>query len=246
MGLWTFTSMAEPYFQFRKFRVNHHRNAFKVGTDGVLLGAWASVHDGELVLDVGTGTGLVAMMVSQRAQVRIDAIDISPMAAALASFNFQHSPFSDIYAFHSALADWKKAESGVYDLIVCNPPFFTHSQPPADEVLHLAKHTVELTPRSLFQECFRLLRPDGRLSVIFPSQGKTEFYNAATRCGFNVLKRTEVHPLPDRKAIRELVTFSRQTPQEPHTGKIILEDSAGKRGYTAEYRLLTGDFFLRF
>ncbi|MCF8257825.1 MAG: methyltransferase [Flavobacteriales bacterium] len=238
--------MAEPYFQFRQFRVYHYRDALKVGTDGVLLGAWAEVNDGEKVLDIGTGTGLIALMVSQRAKVRVDAIDISPAAVRLATENFARAPFSDLHASDCGLSDWLSGQYAQYDLLVCNPPYFTHAQPPADGALHLAKHTIGLDPATLFNEVKRLLRPSGRFSTIFPAQGQEEFFLEARRNGLEVLHLTAVHPLPERPAKRLLVTFVPRLVDMESNDTLILENEAGARGYTEAYKQLTGPYFLRF
>lgn len=238
--------MAEPYFQFKKFRVYHHRHAFKVGTDGVLLGAWAEANDGERVLDIGTGSGLIALMVAQRATITIDAIDVNPLAAQLASTNFQHSAFTDIRAHHCDLKEFLPAQHDVYDLIVCNPPFFAHAQPPKDTTLHLAKHTVGLTPKDLFREVNRLLKPTGRFSLIFPIQEKEIFLNQAENTGFHPLREMDIQAVPDQPAIRMLVTFIKKKSQNTIKETLILEEEAGKRGYTKAYRKLTEAYFLRF
>jgi len=238
--------MAEPYFQFRQFRVYHHRDTLKVGTDGVLLGAWAEVNDHERILDIGTGTGLIALMLAQGARARIDAIDISSDAVSLAAENFARAPFSDIKAHCSNVDEWFAGERGVYDLIVCNPPFFTHAQPPKDDALHLAKHTVELDPVKLFREVARLLKPTGRFSLIFPTQGQEEFFREAERNGLSVVRQTAVHPLPDRPAKRLLLTFVPHPAEQAKHDALVLENDAGKRGYTDDYKRLTGTYFLRF
>lgn len=238
--------MAEPYFQFKKFRVYHHRHAFKVGTDGVLLGAWAEVNNGEHALDIGTGSGLIALMVAQRSTITMDAIDLNPLAAQLASTNFQHSPFSDIRAYHCDLKDYLPEQRNVYDLIVCNPPFFSHAQPPKDNTLNLAKHTVGLSPVELFREVKRLLKPTGRFSLIFPIQEKELFLDQAHVNGFHHLREMLIHPVPNQPAIRLMVTFTYQRDQAPQQEVLILENEAGKRGYTEAYRNLTEAYFLRF
>jgi tRNA1Val (adenine37-N6)-methyltransferase len=237
--------MAEPYFQFKQFRVYHHRDALKVGTDGVLLGAWTLVHHGDRVLDIGTGTGLIALMLAQKATVEIDAIEINSGAATLAAENFARAPFADIMAHCANLENWMPSQTGLYDLIVCNPPFFTHAQPPKDEALHVAKHTVSLSPALLFREVKRLLRPDGRFSIIFPVQGQEEFFKEAERFGFHVSRKTEVLPLPDRPPKRLLVCFVQQ-PIESVSDTLVIEEMPGERGYTDGYKTLTCDFFVRF
>lgn len=238
--------MAEPFFQFKQFRVYHHRDTLKVGTDGVLLGAWAEVNKGNRVLDIGTGTGLIALMLAQKAQASIDAIDISEGASSLAAVNFAHAPFADLRAYCCDLADWLPDVQCIYDLIVCNPPFFTHAQPPKDDALHLAKHTVGLSPATLFREVSRLLKPSGHFYMIFPVQGQDEFFRAAESNGFHIFRRIELLPLPDRPAKRLLAAFTQEETNIVKVDTLTIELKAGERGYTNQFRQLTRDFFIRF
>lgn len=235
--------MAEPYFQFKKFRVYHNSSVFKVGTDGVLLGAWAPVKSGDKVLDIGTGTGLISLMLAQRADVTLDAIDINDYASAQATYNFARSPFSDIRAHNTDVADWKH---GGYDLVVCNPPFFSNAQQPKDESMSIAKHCISLIPNDLFVNVRRLLSENGRFAIIFPKSEYNTFCGAAKKNGFFPKDVLDVFPLPDYPEIRLLVTFVLQDTGEPTRERLFIEKSANRHDYSEEYMELTKDFFLRF
>ncbi len=237
--------MPEPYFQFKRFRVYHADCGFKVGTDGVLLGAWTPVKDGDSVLDIGTGSGLISLMIAQRANVQIDAIDINARAAEQAAKNFGRSAFSDIRAYHSAVADWAGSDRK-YDLVVCNPPFFSNAQPPRDPDLKVAKHTVALDPPDLFALARSLLRAGGGLGIIFPRSEYDVFCQAAKKHGFFPQNVLDVYPLPDHPEIRLLVNFVMSDPGPPERHDLHIERSKKRHDYSQEYMDLTGDFFLRF
>ncbi|MFC2176537.1 tRNA1(Val) (adenine(37)-N6)-methyltransferase, partial [Bacteroidota bacterium] len=189
--------MAEPYFQFKKFRVYHNSCGFKVGTDGVLLGAWAPVRGGDDILDIGTGSGLIALMLAQRAKdATVDAIDINDYAAHQAASNFAKSPFSNIRAHRSTVANWA-AGSKRYDLVVCNPPFFMNAPEPKSQSLKVAKHCVSLSPSDLFKHVKTLLKPGGRFALIFPKLEYDNFCGAAKEYNFYPKDVLDVSPLPN-------------------------------------------------
>lgn len=178
--------MKSDAFQFRQFTVSQHLCGMKVGTDGVLLGAWAQ--GGSRILDVGTGTGLIALMMAQRyGDAHVSAIDIEQDAVCQASANVAASPFPDrIAVVHASLQDFcRQAEQkGRYDAIVSNPPFFMDSLLPDDARRLSARHTVTLTYAELMACARKLLAADGELSVVVPFNYRQQMDNEAVFSGF--------------------------------------------------------------
>ncbi|MFM2293328.1 MAG: hypothetical protein RIS29_3141, partial [Bacteroidota bacterium] len=154
--------MANPFFRFKQFTVFHDRCAMKVGIDGVLLGCWTNVADTSMVLDIGTGTGLIALMIAQRTDAHIDAIDIDEGAFEQAMINVQASPWSSrLNVVLSSLQDFVSDKK--YDLIVSNPPYFINSLKNPDEQRTTARHTDSLTHEELIDQCIPKLTEGGRI-----------------------------------------------------------------------------------
>jgi len=238
--------MANPYFQFKQFTVWHDRCAMKVGTDGVLLGAWAPIHNSQFkILDIGTGSGLVALMLAQRyPAAQIDAIDIDEAAVEQARENFAHSAFSHrLSVFRSSLQNWQMANGTLYDLIVSNPPYFQNSLKNPDKGRELARHTDSLSYEELIHNSVRLLNPHGQLALILPAEAEEEIRTlAATHCLY-CSRVTRVFSKQSKPARRVLLAFSRSPLSlSPTEDALVLEDEKG--GRSAAYQELTKDFYL--
>jgi len=133
-------------FEFKQFKVEQHKAAMKVGTDGVLLGAWSPVNEARRILDVGAGTGLIALMMAQRSEAIIDAVEISKSAYEEAKSNFEHSPWRDrLTVFHSDFHLFADRSCAPYDLIVSNPPYFVNSLNTRNADLSIARHNDRLS-----------------------------------------------------------------------------------------------------
>ena len=242
----------------------------KVGTDGVLLGAWCPItnHQSQItntpfrVLDVGTGSGLIALMLAQRfPEAHIDAIDIDEAAVKQAKENFEHSPFShQLSAFKSSLQDWKKTNdqrlttNDPYDLIVSNPPYFRNSLKNPDKGREQARHTDTLSYEELIHHSAQLLKPDGRLALILPAEAEQEMIAIARQAGFAPTHITRVYSKESKPARRVLLAFCRNTgiPEYRNTeiseyrnieiSTLILENEVG--GRSAAYSELCKEFYL--
>jgi tRNA1Val (adenine37-N6)-methyltransferase len=265
-------------FSFKRFDVDQTGCAMKVGTDGVLLGAWCDVRPGrdEAILDIGTGTGLIALMLAQRTEsfsdVVIDAVETDFVACAAAQRNFEASEWSKRLVAHAMSAQQfaREATAAVgfipvpepvprkYDHIVSNPPWFTDSLLSPDVGRTMARHTGELSYEELISVCDRLLKPDGRVSLILPAGGQTDKMIAiAASVGFAVSRFTEVWSTPTSGPKRSMIEFVRQIavdfPRESqslenaptHTPYLTIQES-GAGPFTEEYRALTRDFYLHF
>ena len=241
--------MSTPNFRFKQFTIWHDKCAMKVGTDGVLLGAWAPIAvsiqpSAFRILDVGTGSGLVALMLAQRySETKIDAIDIDASAVEQAKENFQSSAFSiQLSAFRSSFQDW---QGGPYDLIVSNPPYFQNSLKNPDKGRELARHTDTLSYADLIHHSTRLLTKDGQLALILPAEAENEIRELAEVHSLYCLHVTRVYSKESKPARRVLLAFSCQPSAfsiQTSEDTLVLEDEIG--GRSAAYSELCKEFYL--
>ncbi|MDP4204749.1 MAG: methyltransferase [Bacteroidota bacterium] len=233
-------------FRFKKFEVRHEQSSMKVGTDGVLLGAWTKVSPDVNILDVGTGSGVVALMLAQRTlTANIDAIDIDKLSVAEAESNFKSSGWSArLKSIHLSLQEYVDSTSTMYDLIVSNPPFFQNSLRDPDSQRSHARHTDELPFVDLLKGCKKLLLPGGKLSLILPVEGAEQFCQIAVKNGFYLTRLTEVFSNPLKKCHRWLMEFSNI--EFPLIKDKLTLENEERGNYTEEYRHLTSEFYLNF
>ncbi|GIV38060.1 MAG: tRNA1(Val) (adenine(37)-N6)-methyltransferase [Cyclobacteriaceae bacterium] len=229
-------------FYFKQFGILQQHSSMKVGTDGVLLGAWATVSNVNRILDVGTGTGLIALMLAQRTsgQAHIDAVEPDNGAIADARENFRQCQWSNsLHLFHQSLQQFTPAHA--YDLIVCNPPYFNKALTSPDRNRTMARHTTTLKHTDLADFASHWLTPRGRLAVILPVEEARQFKTTAAGKGLYAIRTTCVKTTPDKPVKRWLMEFSHiHLPEEK--SELTLLESDGSR--TVAYQHLTGDFYL--
>lgn len=207
----------------------------KVGTDGVLLGAWAP--SGSRILDVGTGSGLIARMLMQRCpEAEVEGIDIDEAAVAQAKKN-------GVRAFQARLQDWKSDIGNCYDLIVSNPPYFQNSLKNPDRGRELARHTDSLGYEELIAHSARLLKEEGQLALILPAEAEEEIRNLAARYSLFPTHITRVYSKETKPARRVILAFSRKNSIVGLIeDSLVLEDEKG--GRSAAYSKLCEEFYL--
>ncbi|MCQ2217615.1 MAG: tRNA1(Val) (adenine(37)-N6)-methyltransferase [Paludibacteraceae bacterium] len=235
--------MSNTYFQFKQFRVEQEKCAMKVGTDGVLLGAWANVASASHILDIGTGTGLIALMLAQRQpNAQITAIEIDKAASEQATENFQASPWGRRFScLNVSLQDFIKDEQTLFDLIVSNPPYFNNSLKNPDRQRSQARHTDTLSFEELMQ-AGSLLTQEGIFAIILPSQAEEEVITAAKKSNLYCSRKTEVLPKADAQPKRVLLEFKKDLTNAPIIDQLTIE--IDRHVYTPEFKKLTEDFYL--
>ncbi|NNT70744.1 methyltransferase [Flavobacterium sp. IMCC34852] len=234
-------------FQFKKFTVNQDRCAMKVGTDGVLLGAWAPIdHRPFSVLDIGAGTGILALMLAQRSHAeQIDAIEVDENAFEQCVENFENSPWNDrLFCFHASLDDFMEdLEDEEYDLIVSNPPFYSEDYKTESEQRDLARFQDALPFEDLMEAASVLLSEHGILAVIIPYKEEARFISLAQECNLFPLKITRVKGTPTSETKRSLLAFSFAEKTNFPIDELIIETA--RHQYTEGYITLTKDFYLK-
>lgn len=223
----------------------------KVGTDGVLLGAWCSVEGASRALDVGTGSGLIAMMIAQRNElVSVDAIDIDADAVSQATDNFRNSSFATrlkahLWNFVQTSSSSKDVtfvpERGTYDLVVSNPPFYSEQTECKGKKRHMARHTSSLPLNTLVENARSLLTDEGRLSLILPFESSDEVIGEAAMVGLYLVRRTDIRTTERKCPKRTLLEFGLNITDAQHD-TLILSDATGQR--TIQYSELTREFYL--
>lgn len=236
--------MANTYFQFKQFTVHHDICAMKVGTDGVLLGAWTDVKNASRILDVGTGSGILALMMAQRnLSADILAIDVNDKAVEQAVVNIKNSPFSDkIKVDHVSFQQLATDNKYVYDLIVTNPPYFVDSLKSPDKSRTEARHSTGLNLNDLFYFSKQIISENGSLSMILPFDQKMNALAEANSCGWFLLRSTDVYPKPNSKPKRVLLEF---TTNEFSKIEEELTIEIERHIYSEDYISLTKDFYIK-
>lgn len=264
--------MPNDYFSFKRFTVRQSDTAMKVGTDGVLLGAWARMDAGPArILDVGTGTGIIALIAAQRTENTasvIDAVEIDGPAATQAAANAAASPWKErINIYNMSLGEFAQVcscgkqgagrrdatsaeSSGMrYDHIISNPPYFSHSLHSPDRCRSIARHTTSLTHEELIGCCSALLCEGGALSVIIPAGSEASFIRNSRILGLELSRSTSVHTTPAKPPKRILLEFRKCYPGGPRVetevSQLTLSAPDGT-GYSPQYRELTRDLYLKF
>ena len=232
-------------FKFKQFSVNQDRCAMKIGTDGVLLGAWTPlINTPYNVLDIGAGTGILSLMLAQRSNAeQIDAIEIDEDAYEQCVENFEASPWGDkLFCFHAGLDEFMDEPEDEYDLIISNPPFYTDDYKSATTSRDLARFEDALPFEELIEATALLLSDNGIFSVIIPYKEEEHFVAMCKELDLFPLKITRVKGTPTSEIKRSLLAFSR-IEQIPLIDELVIEIS--RHNYTPEYIELTKDFYLK-
>jgi tRNA1Val (adenine37-N6)-methyltransferase len=234
--------MASPPFHFKRFSVEQAGAAHPVGTDGVLLGAWAALSDAREILDIGTGTGLIALMLAQRSEARITAVEVHPPSAACAQRNFSASPWAErLRLVESSIQDFSQTTDNQFDVIVSNPPFFSATTHSPDVARRLGRHTSALPPADLLVCVARLLAPSGRFCVVLPLAEGQRLCELSVPHGLYWTRIAEVRAHAQKPTERLLLQFERN-PYPFQREKLLLHDAAV--GYSAAFRAMTEGFYL--
>ena len=236
--------MSNSWFKFKQFTVNHDKCAMKVGVDGVTLGAWADVSSAKKVLDVGCGSGLISLMVAQRCNAQIIAIDIDSQSIIQAAENVDNSPWKDrIKTQPISLQEYARVTSDRFDVIISNPPYFINSLKNPSQSRTTARHTDTLSHEDLLKCSRKLLHPDGKLCLILPEEEGNASIETGKEIGLFCSKKVRIFPNVSKPTKRLLFEFL-LTETECEENNLTIETD-NRNQYTSEYTDLVKDFYLK-
>lgn len=244
--------MSAKPFKFKEFTINQDQCAMKVGTDGVLLGAWTSIKKTPFsILDIGAGTGILSLMLAQRSHAElIDAIEIDDKTYEQCVDNFEQSPWGDrLFCYHASLAEFVEEIEDKYELIVCNPPFYSEDFKTDNSQRDLARFQDAMPFEHVLKSVSKLLSEDGTFSVIIPFKEEQHFMKIASKFNLNPNRILHIKGNPDSETKRSLMEFSFSAipagKQESEKAMDTLIIETERHQYTEEYINLTKDFYLK-
>lgn len=233
-------------FAFKQFVIKQDKCAMKVSTDAVLLGAWVIPNGSLKILDIGTGTGVIALMLAQKSKAQIHAIDIDKTAFEQAKLNFEESIFKDhLSAEHNSLQTFSKNQSQKFDLVVTNPPYFVDSLKNSDSNRSNARHADILPYLELIEGVKAILSERGKFCLILPKNEAIQFRELAETKGLHLSKLLRVKTTVEKdEAKRHLMQFEFRASEFSESTLVIEKDE--RHSYTDEYKKLTQDYYLHF
>lgn len=227
-------------FTFKQFHIEIGACGMPVSTDGILLGSWANIHNCGTLLDIGTGTGLLSLMCAQRnATTHVHAIELMPIAAEMARFNFSQSPWENrLTLIHQDVLTYQSESK--YDAIICNPPYFNTGEQSLKGERSTARHTDSLPFEQLLQQCKTLISPRGRASFILPTIEGEQFIDIAKHHEFYLTKLTKIKTTEKKSPTRLLIEIS-LFPYNYQENTLTIHH---KNGYSEDFIKLTKPFYL--
>lgn len=243
--------MGNYKFDFKHFSIKQERTAMKVGTDGVLLGAWISPISSARILDIGTGTGLIALMLAQRFQyATVDAIEIDHEAAEEAKENVANSSWPDrinvietsLNDYHKSLLDTQTTTHNCYDFIVTNPPFYNATLKPDDNARAAARHADSLPFGDITRFADRYLSKDGKLAVIYPTNCEENIMTGISSSSLKCITICDVFTVKGKPAKRRMAVFGKNSEGDVKHEELFIRDEGNN--YTQQYIDITRDFYL--
>lgn len=237
------SQVSKTVFQFKHFEIHQEHSSMKIGTDGVLLGAWADVSNCKEALDIGTGTGVIALMLAQRnLESDVHAVEIDNDSFEEAEYNFKNAHWNDrMRCFHYSIQDFTVATEQRYDLIVCNPPFFTGGTLSDAYDRNAVRHTIKLPHGELLISVRQLLKKAGKFCVILPFLEGLRFKEMAQSNGLFCNKTTGVKPDLLKPVERLLMEFSFKVSDYKYNEMCIRNEHGN---YSRDYKSLTKEFYL--
>lgn len=230
-------------FHLKPFSLSHHRSTMKVGTDAILLGLWAPVPQTGRVLDVGTGCGIISLLIASRCRAQVEAIELDPDSSAEAAGNFKNSPYSHrMKMIEKDFSTFAKSQPGKYDLIISNPPFFISDLPPEDQKKKQARHHITLTYEQLIAGAAGLLTADGHLCVVIPYDKNLIFSDTAERYGLHPQKQQLIFPFRGSPPNRINLCLGFQKPEKVETGKFIIREE--DKRFSKQYIEFLKDYYI--
>ncbi len=232
------------YFQFKQFKIIQEKAAMKVNTDGVLLGAWTNIEEVKTALDVGAGTGLIALMIAQRCDAQITGVEIEKNAAEEAFQNVQNSKWGNrIFIQNSSFQHFAANSDSKFDLIISNPPFFANGVKNANPHLSIARHNHMLPFTDIIAGAVKLLTKTGKLALILPFDLAQDFIEKARISGLFLNRLTEVKPFPNKLPNRCLMEFGGGKTHFEKSQMSVFSEFGND--YSQEFKNLACDFYLK-
>lgn len=230
-------------FQFKQFAVRQEKSGMKICTDSTVFGAWCPMHNPARILDIGTGTGLLSLMLAQRCEAKITALEMENGAAEEARQNFADSPWANrLILIQSAVQDFKSTEK--FDLIISNPPFYDNHWPRKDKNKHLAMHADQLPPADLISAVKQHLAPSGYFALLLPPWPFERYTELLQKEGLSLSEQTLLFDRPQTDCIRKMGLFTYQKPKAPSSSHIFVRDEKG--AFDESYQHLMQSFLTIF
>ncbi|GEO03049.1 tRNA1(Val) (adenine(37)-N6)-methyltransferase [Adhaeribacter aerolatus] len=237
--------MPNDYFRFKQFLVKQDKCAMKVCTDSCILGAYAPVAEAKTILDIGTGTGLLALMTAQRSEAQIQAIEIDALAAVQARENIAASPWADrISVYHQSLQEFAQHNQTLFDVIICNPPFYAASHKSPDKARNLAMHSHEFSLAELVHFSERFLSPNGCLFVLLPPAESRHLFALAENENLHLHSALQIFTATNGKHIRTVQEFSRNPATSVLSQDLFIRNP--DNSYTPAFQQLLREYYLIF